>query len=110
MRLDIRGLKMEVTEALREHIERRVDFALSRYAASIDRVDVRVTDINAAKGGVDKQCRIRASGRPSWQVYVSDTEADLYAAIDRAADRIGHSVGRTLGRKREAGEDQFATA
>ncbi|MBM4320826.1 MAG: HPF/RaiA family ribosome-associated protein [Deltaproteobacteria bacterium] len=64
MRLEIRGLKMEVTEALRTHIERRVHFALGRYAASIDRVDVRITDLNASRGGIDKQCRMRATGRP----------------------------------------------
>ncbi len=96
MRLDIRGVNIPVTEALRTAIEHRLSFALSRFADRISRVTVRLVDLNGPKGGRDKKCLVTATLIPPTSVFVEDTDMDLYVAIDRAMDRLGRTVGRRL--------------
>jgi len=89
----------DLTPALRSHAERRLRFALTRADSHVQRIVVRLCDINGPRGGEDKRCQLQVllTGLPD--VVVEDTEADLYFAIDRAADRAGRSVMRKLGRK-----------
>ena len=66
---------------------------------AIQRVTVRLSDINGPRGGEDKRCHIalRLKGLP--RLVIEDTEADLYVAIDRAAERAGRTVQRRLARQ-----------
>ncbi len=101
MQLQVRGRNIELTEALRAHVERRLQFALSRFGQRIGRVLVRLADVNGPRGGDDKSCHVDVNLFPSGKVLVEDLDADLYAAIDRAAERVGRSVVRELERERE---------
>ncbi len=101
MRIDIQARSFSLTEALREHIKRRLGFALSSRDEHIQRVQVRLSDINGPRGGDDKQCHIQVRLTHLPDVVIEDTEADMYAAIDRAADRAGRTVGRRLMRQRD---------
>lgn len=96
MQIDIQARDFPLTEALRGHIKRRLGFALSARDGHIQRVKVRLTDINGPRGGVDKNCHIQVVLARLPDVVIEDTEADLYIAIDRAADRAGRTVGRRL--------------
>src|SRR5262245_24239659 len=98
MRLDIRGRNMWLTGALLDHVERRLRGALERFAARIREVSVRLTDVNAERGGIDKRCRVVVRMAPAGHLAVEDVDRDLYAAITRAADRIGVRVRRRLAR------------
>jgi putative sigma-54 modulation protein len=101
MKIDIRGLGFTLTEALREHADRRLRFALARRAETLEGVLVRLSDENGPRGGVDKACRVelRVKGQPPLVVEAKD--ADLYAAVDRAAGRAARALGHELGRSRE---------
>ena len=101
MQIDVRARRIELDEALRAHVERRLRFALSRFGGCIAKVTVRFDDANGTRGGVDKQCDIDVALRPSGNVRVEDIDADLRAALDRAADRAARAVGRDLQRRRE---------
>ena len=103
MQIDIQARNFPLTDALRGHIERRMGFALSTRDDNIQRVLVRLSDINGPRGGADKCCHIQVVIPHLPDVVIEDTEADLYAAIDRAADRAGRTVGRRLARKRDKG-------
>ena len=96
MKINIRGVNISVTEALRKAIEHRLSFALSRFANRISRVTIRLVDINGPKGGKDKKCLIDATLIPTTSVVVEDIDPDLDVAIDRAMDRLGRTVGRRL--------------
>jgi ribosome hibernation promoting factor len=98
--VQIRGRNIDPTEALRAHVERRLQFALSHFGERIGLVTVRLVDINGPRGGDDKSCRVDVRLRPSGNVFVEDVKADLYAAIDRAAERAGRSVSHELDRSR----------
>lgn len=108
MRIQLRARDVELTEALRAHVERRLGFALGRFGERVGRVSVRFSDTNGARKGVDKRCQIDVSLRPSGSVLIEDTDADPSVAVDRAADRASRSVARALEREREWGEDPIA--
>jgi len=102
MQIDIRARKIEVDEALRAHVDRRLRFALGRFGDRIDRVTVRFEDANGTRGGVDKQCQIEVALRPSGNVIVGDIDEDLCTVVDRAAERVARAVDRDLQRRRDA--------
>jgi ribosome-associated translation inhibitor RaiA len=100
MQIDIQARSFPLTDALYVHIKRRLGFALSAGVDHIQRVKARLTDINGPRGGVDKRCHIQIVLAHLPDVVIENTEADLYAAIDRAADRAGRTVRRRLARQR----------
>lgn len=99
MQIDIQARNFSLTDALRNHAERQLRFALTCCDDHIRRIVVRLSDINGPHGGADKRChlQIMLNGLPD--VVVDDTETDLYVAIDRAADRAGRTVVRKLNRQ-----------
>ncbi len=99
MQIEIRAIGLELTESLRAHLLRRLQFTLLRFEDRIARVSVRLSDLNGPRGGLDKSCRlrIRLDGLPD--IHIDDAEADLYVAISRAADRAGRTLGRRLQRE-----------
>ena len=104
MRIEFRGLRSAATEEFRDHAERRLRFALGRFAHRIDRVSVCVCDTNGPKGGLDKQCRLRARLTHGRELMVGDEDADWHILIDRASARLRRSVARVLEREREGSE------
>jgi len=96
MRISIQCRGFSLTDALDNHVQQRLGFALSRAGNRLRRVDVRLSDINGPRGGVDKRCLIEARLCGRTVVVVEDVQADMYAAIDRAADRVGRTVLRRL--------------
>jgi ribosomal subunit interface protein len=110
MQVDIRARGFELTEGLRQHTERRLDFALGWADYDIRKVAVRLFDINGPRGGEDKCCRIQVTLPNAQDVVIEDTEADLYLAIDRAAERVENSVARRLERQKEHKHGTFKKA
>jgi putative sigma-54 modulation protein len=100
MRIDIHTSKFQLTEALREHIERRVQFAMSWAQDKLPRVNLRLDDINGPKGGIDKSCRIQIPITGGKSVVIEEVQSDLYIAIDRAVERAGRAISRRLERSR----------
>lgn len=104
MKIDIRTQGFALTDAIRDHIERRLRFALARANAHVRQVAAHLSDINGPRGGIEKRCRIRVRLKKSADVMIDDTESDLYAAIDRAANRAGRTVARRLARRDAAAD------
>lgn len=105
MQIDIKTHRFSLTEALCSHARRRLHYALSSIAEPIQRVIVRLSDVNGPRAGMDKRCRLQLvlAGLPD--VIVEDTQADLYVAIDRASDRAGRTLLRRL-EPRKAGANR----
>ena len=109
MRIDIQSRGFDLTEGLREHTERRLQFALNWASHDVRTVSVRLFDINGPRGGNDKRCRIQIPLSGGRDVVIEDTESDLYVAIDRAADRTERALGRRLERLREHRHERITT-
>jgi len=99
MQIDIQARRFTLTDALRSHAERRLRLALTCCDDHIQRVVMRLSDINGPRGGVDKHCHLQVvlAGLPA--VVIEDTEADMYVAINRATDRAGRTLIRKVNRQ-----------
>lgn len=99
MQIDIQSRGFSLTDALHNYTQRRLHFAMSYCSDHINRLVVRLSDVNGPRGGADKRCRIEIvlAGIPN--VVVEDIEVDMYAAIDRACDRARRTVVRRVDRQ-----------
>lgn len=83
-----------------EYVQRKLCDKLARFGDSIERVSVRVKDVNGPRGGVDQLCRIKVvmRGRPS--VIFESRDSSLNAAVDVALAGVQRAVRRTTARRR----------
>ena len=100
MNIIIQAQGFELTEALRAHTLRRLQFSLHWAGRDVTQIQVRLADINGPKGGLDKRCHLQIRLSNDTDVSVEDTEDDLYVAIDRAIERSKRTITRRLERKR----------
>ena len=100
MQPEMRGVNYELSNGLKDHIERRLRFALGRFAERIDRLSVRLSDVNGPRGGIDKRCRIAVALVPRGVVMVEGSGDDPFALVTEAAKRAGRAVRRALERRR----------
>ena len=105
MQIVITARGFPLTQGLREHIERRIRFALDWANYHVRKVNVRLSDSNGPRGGEGKRCHIQVALPGVADVVIEDTETDLYIAIDRAADRAGRTLARRVERNREHPHD-----
>ncbi len=101
MKIEMQARNFQITKPLRNHIKKRLGFALNAGTEQIQRVLVRLSDINGPRGGADKRCKIHLVIPRVPDIVVEDTEANLYAAIDRAANRAGRALRRRVTRHRD---------
>jgi ribosomal subunit interface protein len=98
MLIEIRALSFDLTDAIYRHVESQIESALGRFGHWVLTVTVRLEDVNAGRGGIDKRCSVVASVRRHGVVVSEATNDDLYAAVDEAANRIRRSVYRQITR------------
>jgi ribosome-associated translation inhibitor RaiA len=96
MELSIRTRDVELTEALREQITRRLQFALDTFKDHVEDALVYLMDLNGPKGGVDKLCQITVRARGLGELAVRETGTTLQAAINRAARRLKYRLSEAL--------------
>jgi ribosome-associated translation inhibitor RaiA len=93
-------MDVDVSDDTRDSLRRNLGMNLGKFAHSIERVRVRLRDVNGPRGGNDHQCRVKVvlSGLPS--VVVDVRKASMQTAIDEAISAATHSVRRSLQRRR----------
>jgi len=99
MQINIQSQDFSLSGRLREHIQRQVRFALSRFADRIQRVRISIADINGPRGGMDKRCLIQIDMTAKPGLVAEVTDANMYAAISRSASRANRLVSRCLKRE-----------
>ena len=109
MRIAIQASGFVITDALRMYTEQRVATALGWAGEHMRKLAVSLSDINGPRGGIDKRCKIQVQLSGGQDVVIEDTQADLYAAIDRAADRADRAVVRRVARMRDFNHTRIAT-
>jgi len=87
-----------VNAATREWMSDRLGRQLGKFALHIQNVEVRCTDVNSKKGGIDKACQIKVllNGLPV--VVVEEMGELVREAFDRAAAVAERAVRRSLER------------
>ena len=96
----VRVIGVRLDEEQEGYIRRKLGTKLGKYATSIERISVRLTDVNGPRGGVDQRCRIKVvlSALPS--VVVERRDAEIEAAIDTALRATSEAVRRIVGKRR----------
>ncbi|HKT80720.1 MAG TPA: HPF/RaiA family ribosome-associated protein [Vicinamibacterales bacterium] len=90
----MRGVRRDMTDALREYALRRIAFAARRFTHRVRRVTVRLTDENGPRGGVDMHCTIAAVVVGGRRLFVEATAPWSFAAITAAAGRLSEALRR----------------
>jgi putative sigma-54 modulation protein len=100
MRIQIQTAKMDADSSVNQYVERRLSFALGRFADVVQKVDVTRADINGPKGGQDKLCKIRVDlRRLPKPVFCEILHEELKTSIDLAAERSSRAVARAIDRQ-----------
>ena len=96
----VRVFGVELNEKDRALIRRKLGAKLGKFAASIERVTVRMTDANGPRGGVDHVCNVKVvlSGLPS--VVVERQDASPHVAVDLTLRATEQAVRRSVDRRR----------
>lgn len=96
----IRTADVALDESEREYIRKRLGEKLGKFATSIERVTVRLHDINGPRGGIDQSCTVKVvlSGLPS--VVFESRAAEPAIAINRAVTGVERAVRRSVQRRR----------
>jgi ribosome-associated translation inhibitor RaiA len=101
--LNLRTSGLNVDDATRGWVRRRMGRALAKFALHVERATVRFADLNGPRGGVDTGCTIKVvlSGLPS---VVGEARASAAReAFDRAASTAERAVRKALERAAELG-------
>jgi putative sigma-54 modulation protein len=106
MELFIRTHNVEITEAAKEHIHRRLGFALDRFGNRIRKVRVYLMDLNGPRQGIDKLCQLTILLRGLGRMTVLEKDSTVTSAVSRAArlaqGRIAKKIRRRLGRSTDS--------
>lgn len=89
---------VERSEALDEHVRRKLARVDRRYGEHVTRVRVYLKDVNAAKGGIDKVCTMEARPAGLDPVAVEAQDVDVRTAVQDAAGKLDRALGHRLGR------------
>ncbi|MDP2882666.1 MAG: HPF/RaiA family ribosome-associated protein [Azonexus sp.] len=103
MQIELRANGIEVSESLRDHTERCLNFGLDWAKQDVDRIVITLSDINGPRGGNDKRCQLRIPLPRMRDVVIEEVASDLQVAIARSVDRAARSLERRLSRQREFG-------
>ncbi len=92
--------KDPLTQEVREQAERDIGFAFSRFADSIESVDMLVEDVNGSKGGEDKKCNIKVRLVPSGTHFVEGMQVDLSALVHNTISRMAGSIQKEVDKRK----------
>ncbi len=94
---------IKTSEAQHDYVMTKIGAAAGRLKDAACTIDVRLTDLNGPKGGVDKRCSIVVTPPGLSALRVEEQAADYYAAIDAAAATLKKSLARLLERTKANG-------
>ena len=98
MIIQTQGFKL--TRSLEHFTREQINRAMSNCSERIDRVVVRLKDINGPKGGVDKHCSVEIKLANFPVTVVKKTSADMYTNIRKTSSRAARIALRQLKRRR----------
>jgi putative sigma-54 modulation protein len=103
MDIQIRSRNLALSDSVRAHMARRMQFSLRRFALRIIKVSVQIAGFNRPQGVHEKRCRVQVRLRPRGTFFAEYTDENLYAAIDRASGFVERAVIRAIQRIRKVG-------
>lgn len=81
-------------DELRDVTERRVRFALRRLGMLVPRAEVRMSDVNGPRGGIDKRCQVELRTLGGGSVVAASVASDWRTSLDKALARAARFLMR----------------
>ena len=78
----------------RDLTERRVRFVLRRLGWMVPRAEVKMSDVNGPRGGIDKRCQVELRTDGAGSLVVASGANDWRAALDNALARAARFLMR----------------
>ena len=100
MDIQLRTQEIEIPRNGVRDLSRRLAYRFSGVAFRISRLHVSLKDLNGPRGGLDKECVLRAELIEGGEILVRDRSRHLRRAIDRCARRLKHALGRETRRRK----------
>jgi ribosome-associated translation inhibitor RaiA len=94
----IRTTGVELTDDIRAYANRRMSTKLAKFAKHIERLTVRLEDVNGPRGGIDTQCRVKVVLAGLGPVVYEAIGREATDAIDLAATGTERAVRKTIRR------------
>ena len=92
-------VNIQSNEALTTLVQDAIHHALSRFAEHITRIEVHLSDENAAKNGQrDQRCMMEARLEGRQPVAVTEQAPAMAQAVQGAAQKLAHLLSSALGR------------
>jgi len=98
MKVSIQARDFTLTDSMLSYVKDRINYLFSSRYNQIQRITVRLSDVNGPRGGVDKRCKVTVVLPRLNEIVNDDVQSDLYVAIFRAMDRASRTVNRRLTR------------
>jgi ribosome-associated translation inhibitor RaiA len=93
--------RLRLTPAVRDHLERRLHFALAKFSPAIRDVRIGLSDENGPRGGVDKRCRVLMTLSRGDRLVVEGRGEQLEELLDRTLERAGRAAARAVQRRHD---------
>jgi ribosome-associated translation inhibitor RaiA len=103
MVINVHAHGFTLSKALRQHVEECLAAATRPFARAVSSVTARLTDVNAGRGGHDKQCRLVAVLPHRRLIVTEGLHADAYASIEQSSNRMRRAISHALGRDTRRG-------
>ncbi len=92
MQVSIQADDRTISNTMRERIERRIRFGLTRYEPDIRRVELSAGGKGLSGNADSPPIRVRVRMRTLPDVVVQDIASNLHSAVDRAVSRASRAV------------------
>lgn len=99
MDFDVRMHHVDLVNALRAYVERRLRFKLGRHAGHVRTLKLRLTEQASTTASGAKLCFLAAKLVPTGEVIVMETNRDLYTAVSHAIERFKKALQRKIERR-----------
>jgi putative sigma-54 modulation protein len=87
MQLTVSGQHIDITDALRDHVHRRMD-RIERHNSDLQRVEVTLI-VDGDRRRAEANASLRGGN-----AFVHAENSDMYAAVDELADKLDRQVRR----------------
>ena len=102
MKVNVRGVQLELTEAMKAHVQSHlVDPIEHFYDSEAAEIEIHLRDTNGPKGGNDMECSVSVRVPHGQTIHVTEVSDDIYKSIDLARDRVEKAAKRQIERSQD---------
>lgn len=93
------GPDITVSEALADHLRKRLGTIEERFGDRLTRIEAYFADVNGPKGGEEnKQCKLEARPRGLDPVAAEGLDESAYDAVNTAVERLEKVLDKRFGK------------